>query len=565
MKQLIFLSICILYNIFDLAAQEELSSNIKETFRSQYYEAYPPVGETARKLKLSNYNSFENPTGIYFEPGDEVELTVGDTQRQTIFLRVHSFEGVDKSDKSYPLRSGKNKIKIENKGLGYISFYTSDWAGITPVRIEIEGGKVNGYFDKNFHSNKEWKELLASTVCDILDIKGDYINLAYRVSSLRKYCPEKGWDLINYYDKLVDLQHEMMGLKKYNLRPKNHMFAREVQRGVFADGWGAGFAYDCMHKIANLDKIHTGVWGISHELGHVNQIRPGIKWVSTTEVTNNIYSVWARYLLEPEYRNLEQERHNDGDGNRVIGGRFNAYLNYGIVKGEQWLCQRGPDKMTGYENGGDHFVKLCPLWQLQLYYAVAGHGNYWGKPDWFADVAQIVRNTDEKGMSNGQLQLNFMRNVCDVVKEDLTDFFIKVGMLKPIDKDMDDYTRAQLTITEEQCQDLVKYASRYPKPASPVIYYLTANSVTSYQRRLPVEGVYEKGLTFKEGTCLVSHKYWKNVTVFETYKGAELTYVTMMGTDSRERSTTLIRFPEGSTRIEAVSWDGKRTLVYGKR
>ena len=168
-------------------------------------------------------------------------------------------------------------------------------------------------------------------------------------------------------------------------------------------------------------------------------------------------------------------------------------------------------------------------------------------------------------MSNGQLQLNFMRNVCDVVKEDLTDFFIKVGMLKPIDKDMDDYTRAQLTITEEQCQDLVKYASRYPKPASPVIYYLTANSVTSYQRRLPVEGVYEKGLTFKEGTCLVSHKYWKNVTVFETYKGAELTYVTMMGTDSRERSTTLIRFPEGSTRIEAVSWDGKRTLVYGKR
>ena len=27
MKQLIFLSICILYNIFDLAAQEELSSN----------------------------------------------------------------------------------------------------------------------------------------------------------------------------------------------------------------------------------------------------------------------------------------------------------------------------------------------------------------------------------------------------------------------------------------------------------------------------------------------------------------------------------------------------------
>ena len=191
-----------------------------------------------------------------------------------------------------------------------------------------------------------------------------------------------------------------------------------------------------------------GTWCIAHELGHVNQIRPGLKWVSTTEVTNNIYSVWCRFLLEPDYLNLEQERVNDGDDNHVLGGRFDSYLNYGIVKGEQWLCQRGQDRMKDYENGGDHFVKLCPLWQLQLYYAVAGHGNAWNCPDWFADVAQIVRNTDESKLPHGELQLNFMKNVADVVKEDLSDFFVKVGMLKPIDKDMDDYSRAQLTITQ---------------------------------------------------------------------------------------------------------------------
>lgn len=60
-----------------------------------------------------------------------------------------------------------------------------------------------------------------------------------------------------------------------------------------------------------------------------------------------------------------------------------------------------------------------------------------------------------------------MRNTMDVVKEDLTDFFIKAGMLKPIDKELDDYARGQMTITQTDCDELVKYASKYPKPATP--------------------------------------------------------------------------------------------------
>ena len=87
-----------------------------------------------------------------------------------------------------------------------------------------------------------------------------------------------------------------------------------------------------------------------------------------------------------------------------------------------------------YPYGGDHFVKLCPLWQLLLYYREIVGGE---KRDWYGDVAEIVRNTDESQLTNGQLQLNFMRNTMDVVKEDLTDFFIQAGMLKPIDKDIE--------------------------------------------------------------------------------------------------------------------------------
>ncbi len=62
-----------------------------------------------------------------------------------------------------------------------------------------------------------------------------------------------------------------------------------------------------------------------------------MKWVSTGEVTNNIYSAYVNYMLNPSSMRLEHERINGGDGN-MIGGRFNAYLNNGILKGENWAC-----------------------------------------------------------------------------------------------------------------------------------------------------------------------------------------------------------------------------------
>lgn len=548
---------------YRVLAEGLLADSVADRFRVQYYEAYPPVRETARKLKTGGYNPYENPTGIYFTAGERIVVLADDSKGEEISLRVHCFEKGD--DHTYPLTGGLNLLTMKGNGLGYVVYYTSDWAKASPVKIQIIGGKVNGYFDKSCDKNEQWKQLLAHAACDYMDIKGDYVNLAYRVSSLRQWCPEKGVELIGFYDRVVDIEQEMMGLKKYNLRPKNHMFAREVEKGLFADGTGAGFQSGSMKELANPDKIIKGLWAIAHEFGHVNQIRPGLKWLCTTEVTNNMYSAWVRYLLDGDNLHLEHSRCNDGDGNRVLGGRFNSYLNYGIVKGEPWLCQRGQDKMKDYENGGDHFVKLCPLWQLQLYYAVAGKGNYWSNPGWYGDVAQIVRNIDEKGLDNGRLQLNFMRNVADVAQEDLSDFFIRAGMLKPIDKEMNDYGKGRLSITQQQCDELVKYMARYPKPASPVIYYLSGNSTRAFQKRLPVTGVYGRGVEMRQGNCVIAHRVWQNVVVFETYAGDELTYVAMVGTDSPDRSTTLVRYPENSTRIEAVAWDGTRILVWGKR
>ena len=557
-------------NFFRMIAQSLYDKTYDLEYRVQTYEPYREINDLAAELKISGYNPFENPTGIYFKDGEEAIVILGNTNGEQVNLKVYDFDAIRQGQRtpdptSYPLSEGINKLRIAHGGLSYIEYYTPNWKTAPALKLHIASGKVNGYYDKHRDVSADWREILNKATYGCIDIKGDRVNLVFGVNSIKTYCDNLG-KLIQNYDDIVELEHEIMGLDKWGHRPKNHMFARVTKDGLFADGWGAGWYEGCMNELASTTKsLREGVWAIAHEFGHVNQIRPGLKWVSTTEVTNNVYSVCARYKFYRENMPLEHERCNDGNDNNVRGGRFNSYLNYGIIKGEQWLCQKGQDNMdpSKYPYGGDHFVKLCPLWQLLLYYREIVGGE---KRDWYGDVAEIVRNTDESQLTNGQLQLNFMRNTMDVVKEDLTDFFIKAGMLKPIDKELDDYARGQMTITQTDCDELVKYASKYSKPATPVLYYLSANSQKAFKDKLAVEGTYNEGVKVRNnGWIVIDHDVWKNAVVFETYQGDELKYAAIVGTDSPDLSETKVCYPEGSTRIEAVSWDGKRKLVYGEK
>lgn len=541
-------------------ADDLLAGSFDTAARQRVYEAYEPVDMLSKRLKAGTYSQFENPTGIYFEAGEDAVLSVSGLGAAAAKLRVCNF-GPEPADHSYALKNGVNVIRMAGSGLGYISYYDGDFKKLPRLEISILTGKVNGVFNSAVSSNADWRKLLAGATCETIDIVGRQVHLIYPVKELRQHCPDKGLELINLYDGIIRDQYEIMGLVKYDIVPKNHMLGRVIWKGyMHADGFGAAFIFSAMNGIANPDRIPANAWGVAHEFGHVNQARPGMRWVSTTEVTNNIFSAVTNHRLNPGAMRLEHEKIDGGDGS-VIGGRFNAYLNSALIAKEPWLCQRGPDKMRGYENGGDHFVKLAPLWQLQLFFAIAGHG----KTDFYADIFQKVRGTDETRLSNGELQLNFMRNVCDSQKLDLSGFFTRVGMLKPIDKDMDDYSRAQLTITERQCEELVRYASRYPKPDSPVIFYISANSVGAYKNRLPVEGRANAGVSGDGATRTIDHSVWKNVVAFETYQGKDLIRIAMAGTGSQANLTTLAQYPAGATRIEAVSWDGRRTLVCGSR
>lgn len=382
-------------------------------------EPYEPVKDLAERLRTSQYSKLKSHRHL-FEEGEDVLLVMGDPKGEKLNLVIHNF-GRDGGHSSYPLKEGVNIIRAKNKGLGYIEYFTPNYKKAPKVHLSILSGKVNGVFVGGVSKNSDWKKMLENSPTEVVDIVGSRVHLVYPVEELKQFCPDKGEELIALYDRIIGMEQQIMGLYKYRMLPKNRMFGRVIWNGfMHADGTGAAFHNGTMKEVGNPDRIPGSAWGIAHEFGHVNQVRPAMKWVSTGEVTNNIYSAYVNYMLNPSSMRLEHERINGGDGN-MIGGRFNAYLNNGILKGENWLVQSGPDKRSGGDNRPmvhDHFVKLAPLWQLELYFKVAGKGN----PDFYPDIFYKAIKMDTRGKKDGELQLAFMKNACDAARQDLTDF-----------------------------------------------------------------------------------------------------------------------------------------------
>lgn len=543
-------------------AQRLLDGTYRRDYRIQDYTAYRDVHRLAGELKMGAYSQFENPTGLYFEPDEDVVVFVGPTHGHDISLRVRDF-GQSGDDHSYRLRPGINSLTMRGRGNGYVSYYVDDPDSAPPVTVHIPSGQVNGFFDSNIHTNADGAELLNNAVSPIMDLRGQYVQLAYTVNALTENSPDNLRDLVDIYDTIVRHQYNILGFFKHDRVPQNRMFGRVAWSGyMFRDQLGAGFHENTMGIVAHHENIIQRPWGPAHEFGHINQARPGMMWVGTTEVTNNIYSAYTQYHFTPENLRLEHERVGG-----TIGGRFNAYLNNAHIHNQEWGLQAGPDRPYGARNGswgGDHFVKLCPLWQLMLFFHMAGEGNAWHRPYFWGDVYEAVRTRDERGIPHGQLQVDFVKHVCDAVGYDLSEFFIRIGMLQEVDKYFSDYTSHQKTITAEMIQEAVEHASQYPRlPLIDTLHYISGNSYPAYKYQRPLEGVAGGGVSETERGIRVDHAVWKNTVVYETYSGQELTTITMTGTGSpHPRTFTEVPFPEGSTTVLAVGFDGQRMQVY---
>lgn len=221
-----------------------------------------------------------------------------------------------------------------NSGLGYISYYNTDTA-LPEIQINIVSGKVNGLYHYQTSTQSDWQTSLTNSAYNMIDVVGQHSHLVYKKSMLKNHAPFNPSELISKYDLIVKNEWLLMGLYKYNLVPKNRMFSYSNNGGGWYAG-GIGINMDAdwgEESMADVNKL--SLWGLAHEFGHINQIRPDLKWIGTTEVTNNMHSTWIDYHMNPQndkMSRLERESVTPATGmTSMAGGRINgAILNTAI-------------------------------------------------------------------------------------------------------------------------------------------------------------------------------------------------------------------------------------------
>ena len=578
-------------------------TDFQKKYRIGKFDAYETPSTLASRLKTGPYNQYENPTGIYFRQGKPIVVFAKGIGEQAVSLNIHDFSNFDgDNDSSYPLSNGINVITPRTTGNGYVQYYvaSADVATAPAVELHFALADVNGYYDaERGDTNADWKRILSEGgVSGIMDLRTQRVQVAYPTSLFRRECPDNAAELSKIIDGVILREREILGLVRYNEEPRNRQFARVVKSGMFADGVGAGAA-DPSGWVQPTEAAFD-FWGFAHEEGHVNQVRPSFKWTGLGETTNNIYSAWAQFCEREAspYLRLESESCNvyDTESNSLgnfTGGRFNCYLQQNVLAGTEWQFANGDDyagqestnftvpdededgnvisgkSFTGPRRNFDHFVKLPPLWQLQLYGTQAGFA-----PDIYAKVMKGLRdatdtNAKREQMTNGQQQIRFIRTVCDSTGLNFLPFFEKAGLLVPVKRIIEDYTPGLLCISQKMIDELKAHVEKeaLPTPEGEINYISGLNWQMYKDRAALVKGQVGEGCTLRGTSVTVDGSVWQNAVAFETYDASgKMVAISMYGLGGGDNIKnvryTSVLFPKGSKTVKAVSWNGERAVCY---
>lgn len=559
------------YPFFKNLAYYMLKDKYDRSFRVADYRAFPNPDIQSGTHKTNPYSLLDNPTGISVKEGETLVVMVGDTYGQNIGMKVQNLDAPESDGFggiSYPLYQGINKLTMSGKGLVYVMYHTKtlDDAAAQPVKIHFASGTVNGYFDSQKHAGR-WTELLGKATDRYFDVVGKYAHMTFETSDYRRYAANNGDELIDLYDQIALNEMQLLGLAKYDKMFRNRMYLNVMyQSYMYATSYHTAYNQNTMSEVCDPAKLKTsGCWGPAHEIGHCNQTRLGVMWIGMTEVTNNIMSEYIQTTIFNQGSRIQTE-----DMGHVYRNRYSKAWNGIIATGSSHA-----DFSNIGGDSNDVFCKLVPFWQLELYFGkVLGRTplQQQDKGGFYPDVYEYARNKNYSGMTDGEIQLDFVYNCCLSAKMNLLDFFEKWGFLTPVNRVIEDYATRTLTITEDMAAALRQKVNNlgYSKP-DVALEYISDNTFELYKSRPSVvagSSATRAAKSFTEGKIsytgeAITIQGWKNVVAYEV-KDANDKLIFICSGESSPSSTHTFTLPvswgEGF-KLYAVSATGDRTEV----
>lgn len=544
-----------------------LQGNYSTKFRVGEFRAWRPVSSLRAELKNSHpYCNHENPTGIFAQKGERLAVIVEGIKDYAVGLKIRNFGPTDYESSDYTLTNGVNIITAANKGNLYVNYWTEDYKNAPKVKIHFAMCTENGYFDiTKGMTNTDWKELLANAKGDCMDVLGYHCQVNFPVSAFRENCPDGEW-LIHTYDSIVSAEHEMMGLYHYNREYGNHQTVICVAKsaGLYhASGDGMCVPFNALEQPSSSNPSRFDYWGAGHELGHNNQT-DGILWIGLTEVTNNCLAAYAQDRVQPNgFHRMENESRGEKDYNFV-----NKIVMPNLIKAD-----------SVFHQAHDVWSTMEPFWIIHCYTYAAGVDSL-AYPKIFEKMRTMDLPQKNNGIgqnanytADGEQQLNFVKQTCDMTQIDFSEFFHQAGMIMPHNSVIGDYANRRLLITQAMCDTLQNYIdSKHYVKAPAGLYLINIYNTAAFRNKQVVpEGITPgTGCSLSGNTLTIRHSAWPNVVGFKVYDtNGKLIEIGSyghgyQGSDNNYRpSYTTVTYGSNVGRVTAVSYDGTERLCYG--
>ena len=456
-----------------LKIKNQTWAEYEQEFRIHSYKAYSDANYWNDKLWIRSASFMGNPTGIYTKNNGEPLYVFVDNDVPEDATLYFAGMGVDKmvsnAKTGQKLQKGLNIVDSEADKLYYI-LYTADTKSMTKrlsewpeMKIHIEGGIVDGYYDASRHTDADYKKLLKAATNSTLVIKGLHSVMNIRTSVLKQTYPSKIAKSIECLDSLSVWEKDLSGICEsvangekagapFYLSGGDAFYPGYFNNPTYTDNdspgsvahatqYGIHISLDASKTFLNPYVSNYDENGTAHEFGH--QMQYPIMLCGFTEGTNDLFSNYCRFHV----------------GHRITSGNP-------LSTTMQEFVNRVPFNIRNVNNSC-----LRLFFSLYLYYHQAQKNTSFYPELFKALRADKMESMGDGAINNNKSTLKFVRKVCEVAQEDLTDFFTVYGFFEPTNNlYVQDYGDHYVTTRQADIDKTKATIAQYPVKNREIIF-----------------------------------------------------------------------------------------------
>ena len=443
------------------------SAGYEKFFRIADYRIYSNYQEmcNGNNFTMSNiFGRLSGPTGIVANNGQIVYIYVdADAATDcTLALEVVGTDGVagnHPTGTQIPLTKGLNVYRAGQQVMLYI-FHQLDntqkyLADYPDIKIHIEGGDLNGYWDATRGmTDADWALLQQDLLkAPFLNLKTQHLVFQMDTKLVTAAEPKNMEGLMRIWDMIPANEDRYMGVEDFEGRYNNIWNAFSgASSYMHATTYGTWYTESTISTVMNYNNMRKAgnIWGPSHEIGHNHQ--GSINVIGTTESSNNMFSNINTFEqgIQTTRRQLPCDNFAE------------------LAAGTPWL-------------GRGIWNTTSMFFQLYLYFHAMHHDDNFlpnlfrtmrknpiNKGTWNGSVS--YKNADGETVTGANVAsgardyLHLAKMICDVAQADLSEFFESYGMFVPVNNyHVGDYANYLVTTTQAEIDAAKKYMQKYPK------------------------------------------------------------------------------------------------------